>query len=181
MKENLKIEKACSFFISDIHFITMMLPYINKEVEKNISIFTIFEKNQIKNIKLILEKINLKEINKNKILKINWNKTQLNLIEKINIDKLLEKSNDVEILVSGNENYINKVGKILEKYLEKNKNKYENKKIKIIDCYEVTDFNNNIQEILDNHDFIINTSGEHEKEDIYYGYKKSKSEEKIIS
>ena len=31
--------------------------------------------------------------------------------------------------------------------------------INIINCYEVSEFNNNINIILDKHDYIINTSG----------------------
>ena len=38
-------------------------------------------------------------------------------------------------------------------------------------------FNENIKKILDKHDLIFNTSGEHKIEDIFEGYKKS--EEKI--
>lgn len=34
-------------------------------------------------------------------------------------------------------------------------------------------FNENIKEILDNHDLIFNTSGEHIIEDVFEGYKKS--------
>ena len=44
--------------------------------------------------------------------------------------------------------------------------------IKIINCYEITEFNYNITEILDEHDKILNTSGEREKEDVFEGYEK---------
>ena len=49
----------------------------------------------------------------------------------------------------------------------------ENKSIKIIDFYEVTEFNYNIMEILDKHDKIINTSGEKEIEEVFEGYKRA--------
>ena len=45
-----------------------------------------------------------------------------------------------------------------------------NKKIKIVNCYEVTEFNTNIKEILDEHDKILNTSGEKEKGEVFEGY-----------
>ena len=34
-------------------------------------------------------------------------------------------------------------------------------------------FNDNIKEILDNHQSIFNTAGEHNIEDVFEGYKKS--------
>ena len=45
-----------------------------------------------------------------------------------------------------------------------------NNSIKIINCYSVNDFNENIKEILDNHDTMFNTSGEHKIEDVFKGY-----------
>ena len=58
------------------------------------------------------------------------------------------------------------------RYLEKNSKKIDAKNIKIINFYEVGSFNENIKEILDKHDLIFNTSGEHRIEDIFDGYKK---------
>ena len=40
---------------------------------------------------------------------------------------------------------------------------------------EVTEFNNNLQEILDNHDKVLNTSGIHEIEEMYSGYIKKRA------
>lgn len=40
-------------------------------------------------------------------------------------------------------------------------------------------FNENIKEILDNHEMIFNTSGEHRIEDLFEGYKKSEDRIKI--
>lgn len=41
-------------------------------------------------------------------------------------------------------------------------------------------FNENIKEILDKHEAIFNTAGEHRIEEIFEGYKKSKEEVKIL-
>ena len=45
--------------------------------------------------------------------------------------------------------------------------------MKIIDCYSIGDFNENLAKILDNHDTMFNTSGEHEINDVFQGYKKT--------
>ena len=42
----------------------------------------------------------------------------------------------------------------------------------LIDFYEVGSFNDNIKEILDKHNSIFNTSGEHKIEEIFEGYEK---------
>ena len=51
------------------------------------------------------------------------------------------------------------VNKYIVKWLQKNRIQNE---IKIINCYEITEFNYNITAILDSHDKMINTSGEKE-------------------
>ena len=58
----------------------------------------------------------------------------------------------------------------IEKIWYKNENKYQEVNIKIIDCYEVGEFNLNLQEILHKHDKILNTSGEKEICDVFEGY-----------
>lgn len=47
-------------------------------------------------------------------------------------------------------------------------------KIKVINFYEVLEFNYNITEILDEHDKILNTSGEKEINEVFEGYEKKK-------
>ena len=42
--------------------------------------------------------------------------------------------------------------------------------MKLINCYEVSEFNFNMQDILHNHDKILNTSGEKEIHEVFEGY-----------
>ena len=37
------IEKLCSFYVSDWHLVTMLLPYINKQINEKANIITILE------------------------------------------------------------------------------------------------------------------------------------------
>ena len=62
------IEKICSFYVSDWHLVTMLLPYINKEINEKANIITILEKDIEQNIKTLIDKLNLK--NKQKILNV---------------------------------------------------------------------------------------------------------------
>ena len=65
-----KITKFCSFYVSDWHMVTMLLPYINKKMNEQTKIVTILEKGIEQNIKTLVNKLNLK--NKEKILHLDW-------------------------------------------------------------------------------------------------------------
>ena len=45
--------------------------------------------------------------------------------------------------------------------------------ITIVNCYEIIEFNGSINEILDSHDKILNTSGEKEIEEVFDEYKRT--------
>ncbi len=191
-KESKKVEKLCSFYVSNWHLVTMLLPYINEQIEKNTKIITILENNIEENIKKLLERLNLK--NKEKILKINWKNFNSKKYEEIseylseqnkNIENIIIKeenknsknvinnsknSEGVIILVNGTKENIEENNLIIQKWLKKAKIN----KAKIINFFEVTEFNNKISEILDNHDKIFNTSGEREISEVFEGYEKKK-------
>ena len=168
---DLKIKKVCGFNISSIHFSMMILPYINKELEQEKNIITILEGNLEKNIRQVLSKITINNEAKEKILNINCKDSDIKKdnIEKVIKSSLLKKEN-LDIIVCGCEKYINLANEIIKKAINKNIKNIEEKNIKIIDCYTVNDFKENIREILDNHDIMFNTSGEHSIEEIFDGY-----------
>jgi len=170
------ITNLCSFYVSDWHFVTMLLPYINKSINEGIKIATILEKDITQNVNTLVERLNLKS--EKEILNINW--TSTNEIKYTNISKILDKniSEKQLIIISGNRNFIKRVKESVNKYIQKNKIKLDEikSKIKIISCYEIVEFNGSINEILDESDKILNTSGEKEINEIFEEYKK---EEKI--
>ena len=166
--QNKKIEKLCSFYVSDWHLATMILPYTNSKIEKNVKIVPVLENNLEENIKILVEKLNLK--NKEKILSINWK--NINSIKYENIHNKLNKEINTKteniILVNGSKDYIEKNNCNIEKWIEKS----SISSVKIINFFEVTDFNSNIVQILNNHDKVFNTSGEREIKEVFDGYKK---------
>lgn len=171
--QKIDITKLCSFYVSDWHIVTMLLPYINNKINENIQILPIFEKGIANNIEILVNKLNLK--NKEKILNINWK--EVNGIKYTNVNNLIKKykQDELIIIVKGSKNYIEMVNKNIMKSLKKKENSL---KVKIVNCYEVIEFNNNIQEILDEHDKILNTSGEREIQEIFEGYKNIKKQNK---
>ena len=162
----MSVNKICSFCVSNYHFITMCMPYIGKKIEsENITLFLEDDMQDIK--EKFLNKVVLKEEEKGKIESLNFKKTECkytSIDEKLsNIEKV-----NCNLIVYGNEDYINKINALLEKWIKTNYHKFQN--INIINAYEVMEFNNNIAEILSKHNKILNTSGEKTIEEVFEGY-----------
>lgn len=166
------LTKLCSFYVSDWHLVTMLLPYLNQKINEQAKIATILEKNIKQNIVTLVEKLNLK--NKEKILSLNWCKTE----ETKNVFSNVGEHQELIILINGNKDFIEKQNKKLTRYLQTHLIKCP---IKIVNCYEIIEFNGAISEILDGHDKILNTSGEKEITEVFEDYQKNNlSEEKAV-
>lgn len=174
MEDFCDIKTVCGFYISRTHLVTMILPYLKNKLDKNIKFNTILEYSLMENVNEVLSKLIINDKEKEKILELNWKEDKIqkypNIEKDIKCD--LENNKEIILLISGSKEYISKVNKIIDKILEKNNNKLKNKKVTIINCYEVTEFDDNIREILDLHEFIINTSGIHRVEEIFEDYQK---------
>lgn len=154
-----KINRMCSFYVNDWHLTVMILPYIKGKRQNKEKITIISEENLETNIETLLDRLNIKEENKKEIKQIGWNKTEINNIEK-RINEVTTKDN---IIVIGKENYIEETNKIIE-------DKIKSGEINVVDCYEVMQFNNNMEEILKKHEKIINTSGEKSIQEVFEGF-----------
>ena len=168
-KSNLKI---CSFYVSDWHLTAMLFPYIEEAEERNEHLNTILEKNISYNMKEILTRIKISDRKKEEIIKIGWENK--NLIKYGDIKKYLEKitknESKITIIIEGRKDRIEYINKNIDKWIKKSEKKLKKKDIRIINCYEVTEFNNSLNDILDKHDKILNTSGIHDIEEMYAGY-----------
>lgn len=159
-----KINKMCSFYVNDWHLTVMMLPYINGKLQENEKVTIISEENLLNNINTILERTNIKEEYKKQIQTIGWEKTSKKEIK----NKIQEQENGNNIIIIGKEDYIENTNKIIE-------NKVKTGEVNVIDCYEVMEFNNNMENILKNHEKIINTSGEKTVEESFEGFNKKEA------
>lgn len=167
------IKKVCSFYVNEWHLTTMMLPHINENIIKDIKVITLLEKGIKNNIEELVSKMNLKESIKLQILGIDWTsnvKYKYKEIEKY-IKENLKKQDNIEIIINGKNSYIDIINSNIEEFINKNQKKLKNKSITIINCYEVTQFNN-ISEVIDKHDLILNTSGYRKIEEVFTDYKK---------
>ena len=165
------MEKICCFYTSNIHLITMTLPFIKKQIKNDVRINTFFEEDFYQDIRSIINNLIINETSKERILNINWKKTQLEKYINIadNLHKLIDVEKESVIFVAGSKKYINSINIVLYKYIKGNN--YKN--IKIINCYNVSEFDDNIKEILDEHELILNTAGIYKIEEIFENYKKA--------
>lgn len=168
------IRKTCGFYVSEYHMVTMLLPHIVTKVEKGVKIDTILNNNIKKEIKELVSKLNINDITKAKVLNINWESTDEKDFSEIKdfMEKVIKNSNDIEILINGTKSQIDNINKNIEYWLDMNIDKIEGIHINIINCYEVSEFNSNINSILNEHEYIINTSGEYPVEAMFEGHRK---------
>ena len=144
------MEKICLFFASDYHFEMISLPYINKEIQEDKDIIIISENNLENTIKKVLKNLNIKNEDKQKIMSLNWN-NDFNKLNNIQQEKGKEK--EKVIFIKGNKNYIDKINEKID-LLEIDNG------IKLINCYDINEVNNDMNSIVNKYNKILNTSGE---------------------
>ena len=166
------MKKICGFYASDIHFIVMLLPFIKEKIKNHAKIETFFQQDYKESIDNILNKLIANEKNNEEILNINWKAKKINKYSNIEnkLKNILNKNDEIIFLISGNKKYIKETNNLLDKLLEK----YNTNNINIINCFSVEEFDDDIKEVLDNHEYIINTSGVHRIDEVFEDYKKIK-------
>lgn len=141
--------RYCSFYVSDIHLVTMLLPYINEKMKEKNEFITIFETDISESAKKVIKSVNLKKKDENNFLNIGWkNKDDF---KKINLENKY-------IIVMGSNEFIEKINLELEERIEN---------IVIINCFEVFQAEKNIDAIIENHEKLINSKGENDIEKIF--------------
>ena len=132
--QNERKEKTCCFYVSEFHLEMILVPYINERIDENITILT--EKKLKETLEILISKINLKEENREKILKLGWNGDE----------KIKENSN---IIIIGSKEFI-----------KNKKEELENKNIlSVLDCYNFEEEKDDIENILKQYTNSLNTLG----------------------
>ena len=152
-----KPNKVCCFYVSDWHFITMLLPHIDKMIHEDTNMVTVFEENFSNKMEILLSKLHLK--NEKKIRRIDWGQTT-QMSERIKeAIALKQQGGKMEFIISGSNQYIENVNQMIENQMPKN---LRDQQFKIVNCYAVE--NCNVAEVLKKHDAILNTAGEKSKQ-----------------
>ena len=130
LQEKKNKEKLCLFFASDYHFEMISLPYINENLKKDKNIIVVTENNLKETVNKLLSNINLTEEEKDKIKRIDWENNDLN--------KFFCASDNFEISI---ENWLN---------IEE---------MKVIDCYDINEVQDNVSDIVVKYGKLLSTSG----------------------
>ena len=149
-------EKICAFYASDYHFEMISLPYIEKKLEKQNEIVILTESNLEETVQNLVSKINLNKNKKTNILNLNWKNEDSKKLEKI--EKNMSENKEQTIFIKGKEKYINNINKNIEKIVK------QPSKIKIINCYDIEEIGENLEEIMAQYKKVLSTNGEKEIE-----------------
>lgn len=140
--KNQKIEKACSFYVSDFHLEMILIPYINQKIKDGEKVTISTEKDLRETLRLLISRITLDEQDKKKILDLVWNKSDNIKVE-----------NNSNIIIIGTEKFINQKNDEVENLSQGKEN------INIINCYDFEEIKEKINNIIDKHDKSLNTIG----------------------
>ncbi len=146
------MKKICAFYASDYHFEMISLPYIEENLEKRKEIIILTENDLQDTIKTLISNINIEEKKKQSLEQINWKNDDLNKFKKIKKDT--EENKDVIIFIKGKENYIRNINKNIEKWTSKNN------KVKIVDCYDMSEVSEKVDTLMEKYKIMLGTAGE---------------------
>lgn len=163
--QNEYIKKICSFYAGDYHLITMILPYLAKNIEKGVNINTILNTDLRECIDKLINNINIDKEIKNKIKKINWGNYNTQNIEQNVMNQLEPNTENILIINLQEDNEIK--GKLIN-VIKKNKDFFikNNIKLNLIYCYNIEKLKR-IDSIISNYEYILNTSGIHEIKEVF--------------
>jgi len=157
-KEN-STTKVCNFYVNNWHLLTTLFPYLNKNMSKNTQIITMLENNLETYAKTLVEKIILNNRDKEKILNVNWCQTEIEDENfTMNFKKYLQKNKELILIVNGSNEYIKYTNSIITNLIKKKEISIKN--IKIINCFDISNEDINMTEILSDHKSVLNTVGE---------------------
>ena len=145
-------DNVCSFYVSEFHLITILMPYANEKILKGEEIELILQEDLRKEIKKFLK---IKDINYeiNKILKLNWNKSR-----EVKNGNMIKNT----VIVAGD-----------EKYVENMKYKLKDRNCSELVCAYKVDKMDRLKDISNKYDYFLNTLGKNNL------IKNSQSEQKI--
>ena len=108
---NKNLKSICSFYASEWHLVTMLLPNLDQKINKGVKVTTILEKDLTKEMETLLTKLHLED--KKEIINIGWQKSNLEDI------KQAVQNNDC-IIISGTKEFIEKAREEIENNLLEN-------------------------------------------------------------
>lgn len=162
MKERLILRKTCCIHANDLHFATVVFPYLSKQIESGAIVKTILERNEKENIEKVIENVGANLETKEKIKEIDWEESDITKIRQtFNVlDREIKTNQKIDLIILGSNIFINKVNKALDLWFKNHMEELEKNtiEINIINCFSFEE-NEEIDEILNAHDCVLKTAG----------------------
>ncbi len=149
LEKNKSKEKSCLFFTSDYHFEMITLPYIAESIKEKNKVVVITENDLEKTVNTLLSNLILNEDEKERILKINWKNEDSKKINEVS--EYTSKEIPTTIFIKGDQNYIKQINNNIQNSLGKNS-------VNVIDCYDLNNIEENIQQISNRYNNVLTTS-----------------------
>lgn len=138
--------KICSFNVNEYHLVTMLMPYIYEEVNYEKEVITFFEKDLTESYEKVLNTNNLFWRNREVLDKIDWKK-----LDPKKLSSKFEKCKDNDIvIVAGREEFINRINRLISNF---------HTNFTLVNCFEINNFEEDIEKIINNHSKMLNTKG----------------------
>lgn len=135
----MKKKSFCSFYVSEYHLLTILMPYINEQISNFKNVEVILENNMIDYVKKYLKRNEM--FNMSKIIKLNWKKVK-------NEEIKINDNTDV-VIICGKESFIEKASEKIE----------ERKNVKeIVNCFNIESLSS-LEDVVKKHDFVLRTNG----------------------
>lgn len=135
----MKKKSFCSFYVSEYHLLTILMPYINEQISNFKNVELILENDMSEHVKKYLRRNEI--FNVSKIIKLNW--------KKVRSEEIKLKDNTDIVITCGKEGFIEKVNKKIE---------YNINVKEVINCYNIESLNN-LENVVKEHDFVLRTNG----------------------
>lgn len=162
MEEKLLLRKTCSIYANDLHFATVVFPYVSKQIEEGATVKTILERNEKENIEKVIKSVGLNSEIKEKIKKIDWKESNITKIRECfkMLSEEIKVNKKIDIIVLGSNVFIQKVNKAIDLWVKNNMDEVTQNEIElnIINCFSYEE-NEEVDNILNTHDYILKTSG----------------------
>lgn len=153
-----KVIKACNFYVSEWHLFAALLPYVREELKNKNKILVISQDKLESGMKNLVKKLNLHFENERGIDEVKWFNEEF-------VMEIKEEEKPVNIVIQGTMEFIKEINTYL---LDKIGSTFA--ELRIINCYELYNTNTMLYNILDEHDYVFNTAGMNQKNEVFPGY-----------
>lgn len=162
MREMLLLRKTCSIHANDLHFATVVFPYVANEIEYGATVKTILERNEKENIEKVIKNIGLNSEIKRKIKKIDWEESDITKIRRTFrvLEDEIKINKKIDIIILGSNIFIQKINKAIDLWIKNRMEEIEKTgvELNIINCFSFEE-NEEFNKILQSHDYVLKTSG----------------------